>query len=148
MVHELDPQAIDAFLYAQLFARIAYLDLRGRPNIAPIAYAYDGAAFYGYSLLGGKIEGMSSNPMVCIEVDRVSDAANWCSVVAYGVFELLRGSDVFDAVRRVSERMKTVARAQGGAEAAAQTYVAREGGAGYAYRIRLTEKHGRQSAAS
>lgn len=147
MVYELNAEAIDAFLREELFARVAFVDRRGRPNILPIAYAYDGKAFFGYSLLGAKVENMSAQPQVCLEIDRIEDAADWCSVVAYGIFELLDGDAAMDAIGRISDRLRTVARATGAPAAAAQTYVAREGGPGFAYRIRITEKHGRSAAA-
>jgi hypothetical protein len=76
MVQDLSSEAIETFLNEEIVARIAYVDRRGRPFIVPIAYAYDGKAFYGYSLLGAKIEGMRANPAVCIEIDRVADAAD------------------------------------------------------------------------
>jgi uncharacterized protein len=142
---EMSSDAIESLLHEQIVARIAYLDRRGSPCIVPITYAYDGEAFYGYSLLGGKIEGMSSSPAVCVEVDRVDDEADWWSVVARGVFELLSGSAARAAVERVSDRLRTYARADRAPELAQHTYVGRQGGPGIAYRIRITHKEGRYS---
>ena len=79
------------------------------PCIVPVTYAYDGHAIYGYSLLGAKIEHMSANPRVCVEVDRVEDAANWRSVIVRGIFEQLSGKAAVEAVERISERLRTVA---------------------------------------
>lgn len=138
--------AIEALLHAELIARIAYVDRRGVPYIAPVAYAYDGESFYGYSMIGAKIEHMGVHPEVCVEVDRITNAADWCSVVARGTFEPLHGDAASDAVRRISERMRTVATAENSPAAAMKTFVAREGGDGIAYRIRVSSKHGRQSA--
>jgi uncharacterized protein len=143
---ELNAEAIESLLHEQIVARIAYLDRRGRPAIVPINYAYDGSAMYGYSLLGAKIEGMSAHPWVCVEVDHIRDNASWVSVVAHGTFELMTGTAAVEVVQRISERLRTFARVELTAESAAHTYVAREGGPGIAYRIRLGEKHGRYSS--
>jgi uncharacterized protein len=143
---EMSPDAIESLLHEQIVARIAYLDRRGNPCIVPINYAYDGDAFYGYSLFGAKIEGMSAHPGVCVEVDRVDDSADWWSVVARGTFDQLTGSEALAAVERISDRLRTYARADRTPEPAAQTYVTREGGPGVAYRIRITHKRGRYSA--
>lgn len=145
MVSDMTADAIEALLHEELIARIAYVDRRGVPYIAPIAYAYDGDSFYGYSMLGSKIEHMGVHPEVCVEVDRITDAANWCSVVARGTFEPLHGDAGVDAVQRISERMRTVAAVEGAPTQAFKTFVAREGGDGIAYRIRVSNKHGRQS---
>ena len=109
----------------------------------PVNYAYDGAALYGYSLLGAKLENMGADASVCIEVDRIHNAADWRSVVVRGTFEALLGSAALDAVARISKSLKTVADATDAPAMAAQTYVRRKGGEGTAYRIRVTEKSGR-----
>lgn len=145
MFGNLTPNAIEALLHEEIVARIGYVDRRGLPRIVPFTYAYDGRAFYGYSLLGAKIENMSANPRVCVEVDRVKSAADWCSVIVGGTFERLVGSAAADAVERISERLRTVAAATGAPVMARQTFVTRTGGDGIAYRIHITEKHGRYS---
>lgn len=148
MFGELAPHAIEAVLHEELFARIGYVDADGLPAIAPISYAYDGRSIYGYSLFGTKIAEMSAHPKVCVEIDRVDDAATWRSVVLRGTFEPLEGLEAMEAVERISERLRTVAAATGAPPAAWRTYVMRAGGDGIAYRIRITEKHGRYSALS
>ena len=145
MFGELDPAAIESLLHAGIVARIAYVDRRGLPCIVPITYAYDGRAFYGYSLLGGKIEHMAAQPNVCVEVDRVENAADWRSVVVRGTFRRLHADAAVDAVARISDRMRTVAAVSGAPVGAWRTFVARSGGAGIAYRIDVSEKRGRYS---
>jgi uncharacterized protein len=145
MFGELAPAAIESLLRSEIVARIAYVDRRGLPCIVPITYAYDGAAFFGYSLLGAKIEHMSVNPRVCVEVDRVESAADWRSVTARGLFIKLDGERAIEAVERVSDRLRTIAATSAAPTAAWHTFVARSGGAGIAYRIEITQKHGRYS---
>jgi len=98
-------------------------------------------------MLGSKIEGRSTHPDVCIEIDRINDSANWWSIVVRGTFEQLSGKAAAEAVERISVRLRTVADVDGASDAS-RTYVAREGGPGIAYRILVTERHGRCSAAN
>jgi uncharacterized protein len=146
MFGKLTPDAIESLLLAESVGRIGYVDRRGLPCIAPITYAYDGRNFYGYSLLGAKIENMGARPNVCVEVDRVVNASDWRSVVARGTFEPLDGSAAVEAVRRISDRLRTVAAATAAPVTAWRTFVGRNGGDGIAYRIRVTEKQGRCSS--
>ncbi len=146
MFGDLTPNAIEALLHEEIVARIGYLDRRGLPCIVPITYAYDGRALYGYSLLGAKIENMAANPKVCVEIDRVQNAADWCSVIVRGTFERLDGSLADEAVERISERLRTVAAATAAPVMAWRTFVARTGGPGIAYRINISAKHGRFAA--
>ncbi len=145
MFGELTSDAIEALLHEEIVARIGYVDRRRLPCIVPITYAYDGRAFYGYSLLGAKIENMSANPRVCVEVDRVGNAADWCSVIVRGVFKRLDGSVAIEAVERIAERLRTAAAATAAPVMAWRTFVTRAGGDGIAYRIDITEKQGRYS---
>lgn len=145
-MNELAPAAIESLLRSEIVARIAYVDRRGLPCIVPITYAYDGEAFFGYSLLGAKIEHMSANPRVCVEVDRIDSAADWRSVTARGMFVKLHGQPAIEAVERVSDRLRTVAAVTAAPPAAWRTFVARTGGDGIAYRIDITQKLGRYSS--
>ena len=148
MFGELEPDAIESLLHAEIIARIAYLDRRGLPCIVPITYAYDGRAFFGYSLLGAKIESMAANPRVCVEVDRVESAADWRSVTARGIFHRLAGQSALDAVQRISERLRIAAIAANAPPVAWRTFVGRIGGPGIAYRIDVTSKRGRFSSSA
>jgi uncharacterized protein len=145
MFGELAPAAIESLLRSEIVARIAYVDRRGLPCIVPITYAYDGQAFFGYSLLGAKIEHMSTNPRVCVEVDRVETAADWRSVTARGIFVRLEGQRAIEAVERVSDRLRTFAAASAAPTEAWRSFVARTGGYGIAYRIDVAQKRGRYS---
>lgn len=146
MLGVLTSDQIESLLLAEIVARIGYVDRRGLPCIVPITYAYDGRAIYGYSLLGAKIESMSVKPRVCVEVDRVQGAADWTSVVLRGVFRRLEGDAAVNALELISARLRTLGSATAAPAMASQTFVARTGGAGIAYRIDITEKRGRYSS--
>ncbi|HMD02630.1 MAG TPA: pyridoxamine 5'-phosphate oxidase family protein [Candidatus Baltobacteraceae bacterium] len=145
-IEALSDEVLDAFLRAESTARIGYVDQRGQPYVVPVTYAYDGESFYGYSLLGAKIESMNMNPRVCVEVDRITNVTNWICAVALGDFESLHGARAEDAVRRIADRLRTIARADALSAAAEETYVARVGGPGLAYRIRVAHKSGRRGS--
>ena len=147
MFGQLTPGAVEALLHEEIVGRIGYVDRRGLPTIVPITYAYDGRAIYGYSMLGAKIESMAANPRVCLEIDRVDNAAEWRSVLVRGTFELLDGRVAVEAVERISERLRTVAAATAAPAMAWRTFVTRSGGDGIAYRIHVKEKYGRYSTA-
>jgi uncharacterized protein len=145
MFGELAPAAIESLLRSEIVARIAYVDRRGLPCIVPITYAYDGRAFFGYSLMGAKMEHMSAHPRVCVQVDRIESAADWRSVTARGLFVRLGGERAIEAVERISDRLRTVAAVCAAPPAAWHTFVTRSGGDGIAYRIDGTQKSGRYS---
>lgn len=145
MSDKLPAEVMENLLNAETVARIAYVDRRGLPCIVPITYAYDGKAFYGFSVPGAKIEFMGANPNVCVEVDRVYDNADWYSVVLRGVFEALSVVEADEALKLVRSRVRKAANLEDIAAGSAQTFVDRQGGVGIAYRIRITERHGRYS---
>ncbi len=148
MLGVLTSDQIESVLHAEIVARIGYVDRRGLPCIVPITYAYDGRAIYGYSVLGAKIESMSAKPRVCVEVDRVQGAADWSSVILRGIFRRLEGDAAVNAVELISARLRTLGLATAAPAMASQTFVARTGGTGIAYRIDITEKRGRYSTSS
>jgi nitroimidazol reductase NimA-like FMN-containing flavoprotein (pyridoxamine 5'-phosphate oxidase superfamily) len=139
MLGELDETRIDALLREEIVARLGVVDGRGRPYVFPIAYAYDGESFYGYTPSGVKLDAMRANPMVCVEVDRIVDPAHWESVLAWGVFEELRDDDACEGVWRLTERL----RRSGPSSAARRPYVENAGLLGLPYRIRVVTKSGR-----
>lgn len=147
MLGVLTADQIESLLHAEIVARVGYVDRRGLPCIVPITYAYDGRAIYGYSLLGSKVENMRAKPRVCVEIDRVQAAADWSSVIVRGVFRLLEGAAAVDAGDLISARLRMLGSPTAAPAIASQTFVARAGGgAGIAYRIEITEKHGRYSS--
>jgi len=145
MTGDLDDRGIDALLRSESVAHLACVLADGRPYVVPIAYAYDGFAFYAYSADGMKLDALRGQPRACIAVDRVSDAATWTSVIAWGTFRELHGVDAADAVARISARLHTVASADGASGAAERSYVTRTAGVGVAYRVDITARTGRYS---
>jgi len=146
MLGELSTQQINAVLFNEVIGRIGcYGD--GRTYIVPITYVFDGEAVYAHSADGLKIRTMRANPNVCFQVDQRDNLANWRSVVAWGVYEELRGKAALDALELLVNRLSPLIISE-----TAQLHDHLEAPAEHAlknppkhimFRIRLTEKTGR-----
>jgi len=104
MLGELTPEQINAVLSSEVVGRIG-CSSGGRTYIVPITYVYDGDAVYGHSADGLKIRMMRANPSVCFQVDQRENLANWRSVVAWGTYEELEGSQALDAFQILVARL-------------------------------------------
>jgi nitroimidazol reductase NimA-like FMN-containing flavoprotein (pyridoxamine 5'-phosphate oxidase superfamily) len=137
----LDWNQIDTLLHEGVIGRIG-CSANGFMRIVPIVYAYDGRFIYCYSADGEKLNMMRENPSVCFEVDFIDDFVNWRSVIAWGTFEPIEGSDAAEAIAMLSTRLRIVGALQGD-NVDVHSYVRRCGESGMAYRIRLIDRGGR-----
>lgn len=73
----------------------------------PVAYAYDGDYIFGHTSEGLKVQMLRKNPLVCFEVDRIDDMANWRSAIIIGKFQelLLNEVESKDALRLITNKM-------------------------------------------
>jgi hypothetical protein len=92
MLGELNTIQINNVLTSQVIGRLACSN-NNQPYIVPVTYAYDGTYIYGQSNFGRKIRMLRENPMVCFEVDTMTDMRNWQSVVIFGRFEELQPAE-------------------------------------------------------
>ena len=62
-----------------------------QPYIVPVYLAYGEVShcLYGFTTDGQKVAWMRTNPKVCVEVDDITDADRWVSIVVVGRFEEL-----------------------------------------------------------
>jgi len=60
-----------------------------QPYVIPTYLAYDDGWIYVFSTFGKKIEWMRENPKVCVEIDEVTAASQWVSIIANGRYEEL-----------------------------------------------------------
>lgn len=65
----------------------------GRPYVVPIRYVFRDAAFYSYSLPGKKIDSLRANPHACVQVEHLTTAEEWQSVVVEGFYQELPDDD-------------------------------------------------------
>ena len=87
MIAELDRTEIDDLLHAQVVGRVG-CHADGQTYVVPVIYAYDGEAFYVYTVEGRKVRMMRTNPRVCFEVDEY-EAGSWRSAIVQGRYEEL-----------------------------------------------------------
>ena len=57
---------------------------RTHPYVVPIHYAYDEPHVYIYTTEGKKTEIIDANPEVCLQVEEVTNANHWQSVIITG----------------------------------------------------------------
>ncbi len=79
----------------------------GQTYVAPITYVYEGNYVYGHTSVGMKLQIMRGDPRVCFEVDNMDGLANWISVIAWGTFEELRGSNAERAMQLLVEQIES-----------------------------------------
>ena len=96
MTGELSSLQVQNVLTSQVIGRLACVN-DTQPYIIPVTYAYDGNYIYGQTNEGLKLEAMRKNPNVCFEADIMTDMRNWKSVVIYGEFEELSGTNAAEA---------------------------------------------------
>src|SRR4051812_33270278 len=136
-VEDLTREGIDELLREEIVGRIG-CHAGGETYVVPVIYAYDGEAFYAYSIEGKKIRMMRENPSVGFEVDRYEGPGRWRSVIVQGKYEELDGADAERARSLLAEKFADVSR---GPRAAT------EGPAPVAFRIRISEISGRRRGA-
>lgn len=138
MLGELTDSEVEEILRAEIIGRIG-CHAYGRTYVVPITYVYDGHFVYAHSAEGMKLHMMRENPHVCFEVDHMDDLANWCSVIAWGTFEELRGGQAERAMELLVEQIEP--RVNGPPGASVHPTHATE--PVVLYRIHLEEKTGR-----
>lgn len=145
MIGELSDTEMEAVLRSEIVARLG-CHAGGRTYVVPITYAYDGSALIGHSAIGLKVEMMRKNPSVCVEVDQVDDPGHWRSVIAWGRYEELEGTDAVDAMVRLVARFESLALSETSRPSHGMVE-AYQAGEGYpdavVYRIRVEEMTGR-----
>ena len=146
MLGTLSSAEIEDLLRTEVVARLG-CHAEGRTYVVPVTYAYDGNAVLVQSADGLKVRMMRQNPLVCVEVDHVDNLANWRSVIAWGRFEVLFGSDATAALVRLRERLQPLMVSETGPSTETltegETRVRSGNGHASVYRIHLFEKTGR-----
>ena len=104
MQGELTSEEIDSLLQTENYGRLA-CSADGRPYIVPVGFAYDGKRFICYGAKGLKIEMMRKNSEVCFQVDHIENLVNWKSVVAWGKFVELSGTEASTSARLIIDKL-------------------------------------------
>ena len=79
------------------------------PYVVPMHYAYDGQGIYFLTTEGTKTEFIAANSEVCFQVEEITDAANWRSVMVMGRAQKVTSPDEVEfAMQLVTERNQTL----------------------------------------
>lgn len=92
MLGELNKKEIVDLLESQFIGRLG-CHLNDETYIVPINYVYQNNAIYAHSGEGKKIEMLRKNPRVCFQVDEIESMFKWKSVILWGTFEELKGTE-------------------------------------------------------
>ena len=91
-VNAMAPEEMQALLRRVGFGHLACTG-DGLPYIVPMHYAYDSQDIYFFTSEGLKTEYMSVNPIVCFQVEEITDPSHWQSVMVTGRAERLTEPD-------------------------------------------------------
>ncbi|HWA82716.1 MAG TPA: pyridoxamine 5'-phosphate oxidase family protein [Fimbriimonadaceae bacterium] len=143
MIGELSKSEIEGVLHGNVVGRIG-CHANGKTYVVPVTYAYDGDRVICHSAEGRKIKMMRDNPEVCFEVEQIQDLANWRSVIAWGRFEELHGSEAASGMGLLVDRLLPLMKIAAGASGHNVTpHGQQPGESTVVYSIRLSEKTGR-----
>jgi nitroimidazol reductase NimA-like FMN-containing flavoprotein (pyridoxamine 5'-phosphate oxidase superfamily) len=103
-VEDMAPAEMHALLERASFGHLGCAR-EGRPYVVPMNYAYDGKDFYFFTTKGMKTQFIEANPQVCLQVEEVTDSADWRSVMVIGQAErLTKSEDTQRAMQLIVER--------------------------------------------
>ncbi|MFD2552425.1 pyridoxamine 5'-phosphate oxidase family protein [Bizionia sediminis] len=107
MIRDLDVQERQQIVANNYIGNLSYIH-NNKPYIVPITYFYDlkNKALIGYSAKGHKISAMRENKDVSVLVTEIDSVNNWKSVLAYGVYEELSGSQALAKLHQFSLGVK------------------------------------------
>jgi nitroimidazol reductase NimA-like FMN-containing flavoprotein (pyridoxamine 5'-phosphate oxidase superfamily) len=86
MITHLNQEDARSLLAANRVGRLGCI-YEGAPYVVPINYVWDGETIYVHSRPGRKIEALRTDPRVCLQVEKVTDASHWTSAIVYGTYE-------------------------------------------------------------
>jgi uncharacterized protein len=86
MINELGDEESMTLLQNSRFGHLACA-LNDEPYVVPVNYWCQDHFVYIHTLPGRKLEIMRANPIVCLQVEVITDPYHWRSVIAYGVYE-------------------------------------------------------------
>jgi nitroimidazol reductase NimA-like FMN-containing flavoprotein (pyridoxamine 5'-phosphate oxidase superfamily) len=98
-IHEMSIGECNEVLWRAKFGRLACAR-DNQPYVVPLNFSFDGADYlYGFTTFGEKVEWMRANPLVCFEVDEVTNHNQWLSVIVFGRYEELPDKPEFESAR-------------------------------------------------
>jgi len=81
----------------------------GHPYVVPMNYAYDSQDLYFFTTEGTKTQFIAANCEICFQVEEITDASNWRSVMLIGeAHKITRPDDMELAMQLIAERNPTL----------------------------------------
>lgn len=108
-ISNLTAEMINEVLESKYIGRIGCSE-NGRTYVVPITYYYDKShnSILGVTTEGMKVKMLRKNPEVCFEVEEIENMTNWRTVIAWGKYEELSGSDAKRALHVFVEGIKSL----------------------------------------
>lgn len=101
VIEEMTYHECCAVLAETNLARLACAN-NNQPYIVPVHLEFHDSFLYGFAGLGQRIEWMRENPLVCVEVDRLTSDTQWETVVVVGRYEELPDLPSNEFPRRIA----------------------------------------------
>ena len=73
-----------------------------QPYVTLFTFAYKENFLYSFGTVGKRIEWMRTNPLVCVEVDKIVRRQEWQTVVIFGRYQELPRTKELDEVQRLA----------------------------------------------
>ena len=145
LIHELTPKQCADVLQRVTLGRLGCAN-GGQPYVVPVHFSFDleRGCVYGFSAVGQKVLWMRENPLVCLEVEDVSDKNHWQTVVIFGRYE-----EIHDSPEEADARQRAMALFQQRPEwwlPAAAKVGSQERHSVVVYRIHIDRVTGRRAA--
>src|SRR5690349_15821111 len=121
MLGKLNAEQIEQVLHSQTIGRIG-CHCEGLTYVVPVTFVYDGERIIAHSSEGMKLQMMRANPSVCFQVDDIENMTSWKSVILWGAFRELEGTEAAQAIGLLADRIRsefvsqTVHRPNGGSK--------------------------------
>jgi nitroimidazol reductase NimA-like FMN-containing flavoprotein (pyridoxamine 5'-phosphate oxidase superfamily) len=105
MPTEMTRDEIDELLAAAQVGHLGMIDGEV-PYVVPISYAYHDGAVYCHSAQGRKVRALRTRPEVCFQVEEFDHIDRWRSVIAWGRFEQLLGTEAVHGLDILVDRFR------------------------------------------
>ena len=81
----------------------------GHPYVVPMHYAYDGECLYFFTTEGTKTAFIAANNEVCFQIEEMTDASRWMSVMVFGRAErVTRPEETERVMQLITDRNPTL----------------------------------------
>jgi nitroimidazol reductase NimA-like FMN-containing flavoprotein (pyridoxamine 5'-phosphate oxidase superfamily) len=81
----------------------------GHPYVVPMNYAFDGECIFFFTTEGTKTEYIAANHEVCFQVEEITNALRWSSVMVFGRAErITKPEETERAMQLITERNPTL----------------------------------------